>query len=94
MATSFFLLTIFDIAPYRIVAPLSAISIVLLLAQAGSHSRLLSFLGVFRSNVFKPLAWVFAANAIFSRYGMRETIYSQLTSVLIALLLLSFFISG
>jgi peptidoglycan/LPS O-acetylase OafA/YrhL len=77
-----------DIVPYRFGAQVSAVSIVLLLAQAGGHSRVASFLG----GVSFPMYlnhWIgtFAANAFFAKLGLRETIYSQIASVVLALVI-------
>jgi len=87
-ATVSFLGIYMDIFPYRFGVQVSAVSIILLLAQAGEHSRFASFLG----GVSFPMYlnhWIgtFVANALFAKIGLRETIYSQITSVAFALLM-------
>jgi len=84
---TFFFLTFLDVITYRIGAPLSSVSIVLLLAQAGPHSRLLSFVGGISFPMYLN-HWIgtFVANALYARVGLRETIYSQITSVIVALM--------
>lgn len=80
----FFAATYWNVIPYNIGAPVSAISTVLLLAQGGAHSAVASFLG----GVSFPLYlnhWigVFIANAVFERFGMRGSWVAELSSVLI-----------
>jgi peptidoglycan/LPS O-acetylase OafA/YrhL len=82
--------TYFDFASYRVVSPLLSVAIVLLLAQPGRHSNLAAFLG----GVSYPLYlnhWIgaFAAHAIFGRFGMRDSLVSELSSILIAILVAS-----
>ncbi len=70
---------------YRIAAPISAICIVLFFAQAGPLSRIGSFLG----GVSFPMYlnhWIglFVANAVFEKFGLRDTWPCRLTGVLFA----------
>lgn len=81
-----FVATYLDFVAYRIAAPLSAISTVLLLAQAGSHSRALAFLG----GISFPLYlnhWIatFAIHAVFNKLGLPHSIGSQILSVVLGL---------
>ena len=83
-----FAFTVFDIASYRIAAPISAILIVL--ALAGEKSQ--HFSGQILGGVSYPLylnQWigVFAANALFAKFGMRETLLCQITGVVLAILI-------
>jgi peptidoglycan/LPS O-acetylase OafA/YrhL len=82
--------TYFNFASYRILSPPLSVAVVLLLAQAGGHSNIAAFLG----GVSYPLYlnhWIglFAAHAIFSRFGMRDSLVAQLSSILIAVLVAS-----
>ncbi|SHM85742.1 acyltransferase family protein [Bradyrhizobium lablabi] len=82
--------TYVEFAPYRIGAPIAAISIVLLLGQKGEHSRVLTFLG----GVSFPMYlnhWIatFAINGIFSKFGLQRSFYSQMLCVILALLIAS-----
>ena len=77
-----FLATYFEFVPYKIGAPFSAVSIVLLFARAGSPTRLSLFLG----GVSYPMYlnhWIgiFIAHAIFGKFGLRTTIYSEIAAV-------------
>jgi len=78
-----FIATYTDLVSYRVGAPLSSIATVLTLAQKGPHSKTGTFLG----GISYPLYlnhWVgmFAANAVFGRIGLRETLISQISGVL------------
>jgi peptidoglycan/LPS O-acetylase OafA/YrhL len=79
-----------DFIAYRIGAPLVAISTVLLLAQSGPHSRVLSFFGGISFPMYLN-HWIatFAVNAIFSKLGLPRSAYSQVLSVLLGLLIAS-----
>ena len=78
-----------NIIPYRIGAPLSAVGIILLLAQVGQHSRVASFLG----GISYPMYlnhWIgtFAVNAILTnKVSLRGTFYSAIASVAFAMLI-------
>ena len=81
----FFTATYCETIPYRIGAPVSAIALVLFFAQAGAPSKVASFLG----GVSYPMYlnhWIgaFVAHAIFVRFAMRDSLISELSSVLIA----------
>ena len=83
-----FLATYVDFIPYRIGAPISAICLVLSLAQTGSQSRVGEFIG----GVSYPMYlnhWIgwFVANVLFTKLSLKGTIYSELASVLFALLI-------
>jgi peptidoglycan/LPS O-acetylase OafA/YrhL len=86
LAVASFTAVYMDAIPYRIGAPLSSASIVLLLAQAGKYSRLGAFLG----GISYPMYlnhWIgtFVANAVFVKIGLRGTVYSEIASVAFAM---------
>jgi peptidoglycan/LPS O-acetylase OafA/YrhL len=79
--------TYYELIAYWIGAPFSSITIVLLFAQSGRHSRIASFLG----GVSYPMYlnhWigVFVANAVFGKFGLRETLICHLSGVLLSLI--------
>ena len=88
IATLGFAATYTGLAAYRIGAPLAAISIVLLFAQKGQHSRALAFLGGISFPIYLN-HWLatFAINAIFSKLGLPRSAYSQVLSVILGLLI-------
>jgi peptidoglycan/LPS O-acetylase OafA/YrhL len=91
LVVGFFIATYENLIVYRVGAPLTAISIVLLLAQAGRHSSAASFLG----GVSYPMYlnhWlgIFAANAIFARFAARDTWLCHFAGVLLAVLFAMF----
>ncbi|WP_027516212.1 acyltransferase [Bradyrhizobium sp. WSM1417] len=90
IATSCFAATYRDFVPYRIGAPATAISIVMLLAQRGPHSRVLSFLGGISFPMYLN-HWIatFVINAAFSRLGLEGSIYSHSLSVMLGLIIAS-----
>jgi peptidoglycan/LPS O-acetylase OafA/YrhL len=77
----------FDYIPYRIGAPVSAIAIVLFLAQVGRHSNFGALLG----GVSFPLylnQWigVFISNAVLGRFGLRDTLVGHLVGILLSVI--------
>lgn len=83
-----FSLVYLNVISYRIGAPLSAVSTVLLLAQAGKPRPLATFLG----GISYPMYlnhWIgtFTANAVFAKIGLRGTVYCEIASVIFALLI-------
>jgi peptidoglycan/LPS O-acetylase OafA/YrhL len=83
-----FTATYADFVAFRIGAPLTAISTVLLSAQAGRQSRVLLFLGGISFPMYLN-HWIatFAINAVFSKFGLLRSVYSQLLSVALGLLI-------
>jgi peptidoglycan/LPS O-acetylase OafA/YrhL len=82
----FFGATYWNLIAYRIGEPISAVSIVLLLAQPGRYSKLGSFLG----GISYPLyldQWIggFAANAIFIKLGLHRGLVCRLFAFPLAL---------
>lgn len=89
-AIASFVATYTGLIPYRVGAPLVAIATVLLLAQPGQHSRLLTFLG----GISFPLYlnhWIatFAIHAALSKLAVKNSIYFQMSSVGLGLLISS-----
>ena len=81
-----FTATYMDFIAYRVVAPLSAIAIVLSFAQNGPHSRIASFFG----GISYPLYlnhWIgiFMANVVFGWIGLRGTWTCQISGVLFSI---------
>ncbi len=75
----------FGVVSYRIAAPFSSIGIVLALAQGGAPSPVASFLGGMSYPMYlNHWIGVFAANAVFGKLGLRDTLYCQLSGVIIA----------
>ena len=77
--------TYFELIPYRIGAPISAIALVLSCAWRGKPSRL----GVFLGGISYPMYlnhWIgwFIANALFAKIGLRGTIYNTMASLAFA----------
>lgn len=90
VATACFAATYGNLLPYRIIAPATAISIVLLLAQPGRHSGILAFLGGISFPMYLN-HWIatFVINAAFSRLGFERSAYSYVLSVALGLLIAS-----
>jgi peptidoglycan/LPS O-acetylase OafA/YrhL len=77
--------TLFDYIPYRMGGPVSAIAIVLFLAQTGNHSAFGALLG----GISFPLylnQWigVFMSNAILGRVGLRDTLVSHIVGIVLS----------
>lgn len=90
-----FLAIYFEFVPYLIGAPLSAVSIVLLFAQAGSPTRISLFLG----GISYPMYlnhWIGAiiARGIFSSFGPPVTFYSEIAAVGFAFVVASMLFLG
>lgn len=76
--------------PYRAIAPFSAIATVISLAWSGPRSNFGEFVG----GVSYPLylnQWigVFAANAVFERFGLRGTLSCKVAGVIISIIVCS-----
>lgn len=85
-----FTATYFALGPYRIAAPLSSITLVLFLAQAGKQSRIAEFLGGISYPMYlNHWIGIFAANALFDRIASRGTLACHITGVVAALLIAS-----
>ncbi|HZK80498.1 MAG TPA: hypothetical protein VFC46_05505, partial [Humisphaera sp.] len=81
-----FLVTYLDLVPYRVGAPLSSIAIVLLLAQPGQHSKLATFLGGISFPMYlNHWIGVFAANAMFAKFGLRDTFACHVSGVILSI---------
>lgn len=79
--------TFFDYIPYRVSGPVSAIALVLFLAQMGSPSAL----GMLLGGVSFPLylnQWigVFISNSVLGRFGMRDTLVGHLVGILLSII--------
>jgi peptidoglycan/LPS O-acetylase OafA/YrhL len=77
--------TFLDYIPYRIGGPISAMAIVLHLAQTGNHSAFGALLG----GVSFPLylnQWigVFISNAVLGRVGLRDTLVSHIVGIMLS----------
>jgi peptidoglycan/LPS O-acetylase OafA/YrhL len=82
--------TISDLAPYRILAPFAAISIVLYLARRGQLNRFGSFVGGMSFPLYlNHWIGVFIAHALFARFGMRDGSLSIIASVIFNLAIAS-----
>ena len=85
-AVALFLVTYLDLVPYRAGAPLSSIAIVLLLAQPGQHSKLATFLGGISFPMYlNHWIGVFAANAMFAKFGLRDTFACHVSGVILSI---------
>ncbi|MCG2673304.1 acyltransferase family protein [Bradyrhizobium sp. GCM10023182] len=89
-AATLFIATYTGLVAYRVGAPLTSITAILLLAQPGRLSRLLVFLGGISFPMYLN-HWVgaFVIHAAFFRLGLPTSIYSQLLSVAFGLILSS-----
>jgi peptidoglycan/LPS O-acetylase OafA/YrhL len=74
------------VAPYRIGAPLLSISLVLALAQPGSRSKIAEFLGGISYPMYlNHWLGMFLSNALYGKLGLRGTILSEVTGVVLAI---------
>jgi peptidoglycan/LPS O-acetylase OafA/YrhL len=89
-ATSSFIATFMNLVAYRVAAPISAISIVLFLAQPGGPSSVASFVGGISFPMYLN-AWIggFAANSVFGKFGQRGTWFCRFSGIVFALLVAS-----
>jgi peptidoglycan/LPS O-acetylase OafA/YrhL len=85
LIVALFLATYFDVLPYQFLAPILSIAVVMLLAQPGAHSDIAEFIGGV-SYPFYLNHWigVFAAHAIFGRFGLHDSLASRVSSIFIA----------
>lgn len=85
-AAAIFAAVYFEVVPYRIGAPLLSISLVLALAQPGSHSKIAEFLGGISYPMYlNHWLGMFLSNALFGRLGLRGTIVSEAAGVVLAI---------
>lgn len=86
-----FVATYTGLLVYRVGAPLTSIATILLLAQPGRPSSVLVFLGGISFPMYLN-HWIatFAIHALLSKLGLPNSIYSQISSVCLALLISSF----
>lgn len=72
---------------YRLAAPLSAICIILSFAREGAYSRTAAFVGGISYPMYlNHWIGVFLANALFGRFGLRDSLYCRVSGVLLGLI--------
>src|SRR5207249_10382924 len=75
-----------EIIPYRVGAPLVAISIVLVLAQPGTPSKVAEFLGGISYPMYlNHWLGMYVAHALFTNFGMRGSFVSEVSGVVFAM---------
>jgi len=85
-SVAMFAVTYYAVIPYAIGAPLSAVLIVLLFAQPGNNTDFSLFVGGMSYPMYlNHWIGIFVAHALFRPFGLRDSIYAQLLSVIIAL---------
>jgi peptidoglycan/LPS O-acetylase OafA/YrhL len=86
LATVTFFLIFFSVINYRIGAPVFSICLVMLLAHAGTHSDFAAFAGGISFPMYLN-HWIgtFVAHAAFARFGLRDSLISHITGVIISI---------
>lgn len=86
IAIGAFAAIVLDLAPYRLAAPISAVSIVLFFAQPGPANRFGAFVGGMSFPLYlNHWIGVFVAHAVFAKFGARDSLASGIASVFISL---------